>query len=130
MEERERRKDERKREGEERERLPVCRFQTSPCAGSQRLRVYRQNARGNIRYSMRIYSFGINFIFVTVSISARMVDSDFRVSGLPHAVVKEADNFSVLELVKKIESLPHREALKPICNKITLTTYLVTIRQR
>ena len=39
---RERRKDEGKREGEERERHPVC---TSPCEGSKRLRVYRQNAR-------------------------------------------------------------------------------------
>ena len=38
------------------------------------------------------------------------IDTDFRVSGLPHAVVKQAENFSVLELVKKIESHPHREA--------------------
>ena len=36
---------------------------------------------------------------------------DFRVSGLPHAVVKQAKNFSVRELVKKIESHPHRQAL-------------------
>ena len=36
---------------------------------------------------------------------------DFRVSGLPHAVVKQADNFRVRELVKKIESHPHRQAL-------------------
>ena len=36
---------------------------------------------------------------------------DFRVSGLPHAVVKQAENFSVRELVKKIESHPHRQAL-------------------
>ena len=40
------------------------------------------------------------------------IDIDFRVSGLPHAVVKEADNFCVLELVKKIESHLHREALQ------------------
>ena len=40
------------------------------------------------------------------------IDIDFRVSGLPHAVVKEADNFCVRELVKKIESHPHREALQ------------------
>ena len=38
------------------------------------------------------------------------IDIDFRVSGLPHAVVKQAENFSVRELVKKIESHPHREA--------------------
>ena len=35
---------------------------------------------------------------------------DFRVSGLPHAVVKQAENFRVRELVKQIESHPHREA--------------------
>ena len=39
-------------------------------------------------------------------------DIDFSVSGLPHAVVKQADNFRVRELVKKIESHPHREALQ------------------
>ena len=35
------------------------------------------------------------------------VDIDFRVSGLPHAVVKEAENFHVPGLLKKIESHPH-----------------------
>ena len=40
------------------------------------------------------------------------IDIDFRVSGLPHAVVKEAENFRVQELVKKIESHPHREAFQ------------------
>ena len=40
------------------------------------------------------------------------IDTDFRVSGLPHAVVKQAENFRVRELVKKIESHPHREALQ------------------
>ena len=39
-------------------------------------------------------------------------DIDFRVSGLPHAVVKQAENFRVRELVKKIESHPHREPLQ------------------
>ena len=37
---------------------------------------------------------------------------DFRVSGLPHAIVKQAENFRVRELVKKIESHPHRQALQ------------------
>ena len=37
---------------------------------------------------------------------------DFRVSGWPHAVVKQSENFRVRELVKKIESDPHREALQ------------------
>ena len=40
------------------------------------------------------------------------IDIDFRVSGLPHAVVEQAENFRVRELVKKIESHPHREALQ------------------
>ena len=40
------------------------------------------------------------------------IDIDFRVSGLPHAVVKQAENFRVRELVKKIESHAHREALQ------------------
>ena len=37
---------------------------------------------------------------------------DFRVSGLPYAVVKQAENFCVREFVKKIESHPHRQALQ------------------
>ena len=37
------------------------------------------------------------------------IDIDIRVPGLSHAVVKEAENFRVKELVKKIESHPHRE---------------------
>ena len=37
---------------------------------------------------------------------------DFRVPGLSHAVVKEAEHLRVQELVKKIESHPHREALQ------------------
>ena len=39
-------------------------------------------------------------------------DIDFRVSGLPHAFVKQVENFRVRELVKMIESHPHREALQ------------------
>ena len=40
------------------------------------------------------------------------IDIDFKVSGLPHAFVKQAENFRVRELVKKIESHPHRQALQ------------------
>ena len=40
------------------------------------------------------------------------VDIDFRVSGLPHAVVKQAENSRVRELVKKIENHPHRQDLQ------------------
>ena len=40
------------------------------------------------------------------------VDIDFRGPGLPHAVVKQAENSRVRELVKKIESHPHRQDLQ------------------
>ena len=40
------------------------------------------------------------------------VDIDFRVSGLPHSVVKQAENSGVRELVKKIENHPHRQDLQ------------------
>ena len=36
---------------------------------------------------------------------------DFRVPGLSHSVVKEAEHLRVQELVKRIETHPHREAL-------------------
>ena len=39
-------------------------------------------------------------------------DIDFRVSGLLHAVVKQPENSRVCELVKKIESHPHRQDLQ------------------
>ena len=58
------------------------------------------------------------------------VDIDFRVSGLPHAVLKQAENFRVREVVKKIESRPHRQDLRANCSKITSTTHSVTIRKR
>ena len=40
------------------------------------------------------------------------MDIVFGVSGLPHAVVKQAENSRVRELVKKIESHPHRQDLQ------------------
>ena len=40
------------------------------------------------------------------------VDIDFRLSGLPHSVVKQAENSRVRELVKKIENHPHRQDLQ------------------
>ena len=39
-------------------------------------------------------------------------DIDFRISGLPHSVVKQAENSRVRELVKKIENHPHRQDLQ------------------
>ena len=37
---------------------------------------------------------------------------DFRIPGLPHSVVEQAENSRVRELVKKIESHPLRHALQ------------------
>ena len=58
------------------------------------------------------------------------IDIDFRVSGLPHAVVKQAENFSVRELVKKIESHPHRQALQADLHEVIPTTHLVKNQRR
>ena len=40
------------------------------------------------------------------------VDIDFRISGLPYSVVKQAEHSRVRELVKKIENHPHRQDLQ------------------
>ena len=40
------------------------------------------------------------------------VNFDFRLLGLPHSVVKQAENSRVRELVKKIENHPHRHPLQ------------------
>ena len=55
---------------------------------------------------------------------------DFRVPGLSHAVVKEAENFSVQELVKKIESHPHREAFRADLQQNNVYTHSAIIRKR
>ena len=40
------------------------------------------------------------------------VDINFRILGLPHSVVKQAENSRVRKLVKKIENHPHRQDLQ------------------
>ena len=60
----------------------------------------------------------------------QMPDIDFRVPGLSHAVVKEAEHLRFRELVKKIESHPHREALHADLQQITPTIHSATIRKR
>ena len=40
------------------------------------------------------------------------VDIDFRITGLPHSVVKQAENYRVREFVKKIENHLHRQSLQ------------------
>ena len=59
-------------------------------------------------------------------------DIDFRVPGLSHAVVKQAENFRVRELVKKIESHPHREAFQADLQQknVRLQTHSATTRKR
>ena len=60
---------------------------------------------------------------------------DFRVPGLSHSVVKEAEHLRIQELVKKIESHPHREALQAdlqqnnVCNPFSKKSKEV-IRER
>ena len=58
------------------------------------------------------------------------VDIDFRVSGLPHAVVKQAETSRVRELVKKTESHLIDKIFKPIYNKVIPTTHLVKNQRR
>ena len=45
------------------------------------------------------------------------VDIDFRVSALPHAFVKQAENSRVRELAKKIESHSHRQDLQAVLQR-------------
>ena len=40
------------------------------------------------------------------------VDIDFRKPGLPHSVVKQADDYRVRELIRKIENHPHKQSLQ------------------
>ena len=40
------------------------------------------------------------------------VDIDFRISGLPHSVVKQIESSRVRDLIKKIENHPHRQDLQ------------------
>ena len=58
------------------------------------------------------------------------VDIDFRESGLPHAVVKQAENSRVRELVKKIEKHPHRQDLRADLQQIMPTTHSVKKQRR
>ena len=58
------------------------------------------------------------------------IDIDFRVPGLSHAVVKQAEKFRVQELVKKIEVILIEKHFKPICSRITSTTQSAIIRKR
>ena len=56
------------------------------------------------------------------------VDIDVRIPGLPHSVMKQAQNSPVRELVKKIENHPHRHSLQrdlqqnEACNPFSTTS--------
>ena len=54
------------------------------------------------------------------------VDIDFRIPGLPLSVVKQADNYRVRELVKKIENHPHEQSLQRDLQQTMPTTHLAT----
>ena len=53
------------------------------------------------------------------------VDIDFRISGLPHSVVKQAENSRVRALVKQIENHSHRQSLQQDLQQNKPTTHLV-----
>ena len=57
-------------------------------------------------------------------------DIDFRVPGLSHAVVKEAEHLGVQELVKKIGSHLHREAIHADLQQNNVYNPLSKIRKR
>ena len=48
---------------------------------------------------------------------------DFRVPGLSHAVVEEAEHFRVQELVKKSKIILIEKHFMPTCSRITSTTH-------
>ena len=58
------------------------------------------------------------------------VDIDFRISGLPHSVVKQAENSRVRELVTGSRTTLIDNICKPIYNKIMPTTHLVKSPRR
>ena len=58
------------------------------------------------------------------------VDIDFRVSGLPHAVVKQAENSRVRELVKKTENNNNRQDLQADLQQSNAYNPLVKNRRR
>ena len=58
------------------------------------------------------------------------IDIDFSVSGLSHAIVKEAERFRVQELVRRIESHLIEQHFMPTCSRKTSTIHSAKIRRR
>ena len=58
------------------------------------------------------------------------LDIDFRVIGLSHSVVKEAEHLRVQELVTGSKHILIEQYFKPICSRKTSTIHSATIRRR
>ena len=58
------------------------------------------------------------------------IDIDFRVSGLPHAVVKQAEKIVFKSSSKRSNVILIEKHFKPICSRMTSTTHSATIRNR
>ena len=58
------------------------------------------------------------------------IDIDFRVSGLPHAVAKQAGTSVFANSWRRSRVILIKKHFKPICSRITSTTQSVTIRKR
>ena len=54
----------------------------------------------------------------------------FRVPGLSHAVVKEAEHLRVQELAKGSKIILIQKHFMPTCSRITSTTHSAKIRKR
>ena len=58
------------------------------------------------------------------------IDIDFRVPGLSHAVVKDAEIFRVQSSSQRSNVILIEKHFKPTCSRITSTTHSATIRKR
>ena len=64
------------------------------------------------------------------STNVEELDIDFRVIGLSHSVVKEAEHLRVQELVTGSKHILIEQYFKPICSRKTSTIHSATIRRR
>ena len=58
------------------------------------------------------------------------IDIDFKVPGLSHAVVKEAENFRVQGSSKRSKVILIEQYFMPICSRITSSIHSAKIRRR
>ena len=57
------------------------------------------------------------------------VDIDFRIPGLPHSVLKQAENYRVCELVKKIENHPQQSLQRDLQQNKAYNPFSTTTKQ-